>query len=55
MVLDLQVDQLDCVTGAPYRLRDELEAERLKSKEYLRIEQRARVDAEESHELSSFR
>ena len=55
VVLDLQVDQPDRVPGAPRRLGDQLEAERLEPQEYLRIEQRAGMDAEESHEVSSFR
>ena len=52
VVLDLQVDQPDRMPGAPRRLGDEFETERLEPQEYPRIEQRAGMDAEKPHENS---
>ena len=49
MVLDLQVDQLHRVAGAPRRLGDEFETERLQSQKYSRIEQRTGMNAEKPH------
>ena len=37
VVLDLQVDQPDCMSAAPRRLGNELEAKGLEPQEYLRI------------------
>src|SRR6516162_4476446 len=52
VILDLQIDQPCRVAGAPCRLGNQLEAERLEPQEYPRIEERAGMDAEKSHENS---
>jgi hypothetical protein len=52
VILDLQVDQLDRVAGAPRRLGNELEAERLESQNYPRIEERTGMNTEKPHEYS---
>src|SRR5580693_6275435 len=53
MILNLQVDQPGRVAGAPRCLGDQLKAERLKPKEYLRIEERAGMDTEKPHRVYS--
>ena len=52
LVLDLQVEQPHRVAGLPRRRGDELEADRLEPQEYLRIGQRAGMDAEQPHQNS---
>ena len=49
MVLDLQIDEPDLVSGAAQRLRNEFEPERLESQKHLLIHQGSGVDAEQPH------
>jgi hypothetical protein len=48
-ILHLQIDKPDLVPGAPHRLRDELEPQRLEPQENPGIEQRTGVDTENPH------
>ncbi len=53
VVLDLEIDQLDLMAGAPRRLRDELKAQRLQSQKDLRVHQWARMNAQQPHRIFS--
>ena len=49
MVLRLQIDQRDGVTGLAHRLGDEFEAKRFEPQKNLCVHERARMDPEKPH------
>jgi hypothetical protein len=55
MILDLQIENFDGVSGTPRRFCDQFEAERLEPKKYSRVKQWSGMNKQQSHRGTSRR